>query len=68
MESGDSLREAALRQVESWSNTYRGLPNNFDDIVEAQKHPTYEVYDEAVEALSRVRSAIERRPDTSLDF
>lgn len=68
MEAGDSLREAALKQVESWSSTYRGLPNNFDNIAEAQKHPTYEVYDEVVEALSRVKSAIERQPDTSLDF
>lgn len=66
--SGDSRRDAALKQVDSWATTYERLPEFFGDIAEAQKHPTYEVYDEAVVALSRVRSAIERQPDTSLDF
>ena len=68
VESGDTRKNAALKQVESWSATYNRLPEFFEDIAEAQKHPTYEVYDEAVEALSRVKSAIERQPDTSLDF
>lgn len=68
VDSGVSRQDAALKQVDSWRSTYERLPEFFGDIAEAQNHPTYEVYDEAVVALDHVRTALERRPDTSLDF
>lgn len=53
-----SRPEAAAAQVALWRKGFEAIPNKFHDVHKAQKHPTYEVFTDALIALDRLDAAI----------
>lgn len=56
-------KEAAAKLVRAWKDQYSKVPDILDgeDIADAQKHPTYEVFSDVLEALTELLAAIDRQ-------
>ena len=59
-----SRKEAAAKLVRAWKNQYSAVPELLDEygVDEAQKHPTFEVFTDVLEALAELLAVIDRRP------
>jgi len=63
LSEGLTRKEAAAKLIRAWKDQYSKVPAllNGEDVDEAQKHPTYEVFTDVLEALTELLAAIDRR-------
>jgi hypothetical protein len=59
----ETRKEAAAKLVRAWKEQYAEVPNILmsEDVAEAKKHPTYEVFADVLDALTELLAVIDRQ-------
>lgn len=68
IDNGTARTVAATDQINAWTATYAKTPSKLGDVGAAQNHPSYEVYEDVMEALKRLQSAVDRPADDPEDY